>query len=327
MIGWRAWSRDGEPGPGSVPRLCCCQIGPTQTERSRPQPSTCSSICGLSVAERDNGASSWVAESEEPLQELCVNGNGHLETGGNPDLPWNCQKSPTCGVVVALIVVSSPLIAAIIALAGILSDALHWCTKELALVQFAAGSYQSEPHCSSASPGGVCPDVTASLLLPAPSAERLNNSSSWFVTRCATPNNHNGVEKQKSLFAAAKRSARTTEWDTEGNATISQRRKGAGPTAGAAAVHRVPPWLASTVSRKWVFLLRHKGVQDHWIGLRREQGQPWIWTNSTKFNHLFHLRGGGDCTYLNDQKGVSSSRCYMGRRWICSKPEVYVMVS
>ncbi|CAM5171561.1 unnamed protein product [Eretmochelys imbricata] len=258
MIGWRAWSRDGEPGPGSVPRLCCCQIGPTQSERSQPQPSTCSSICGLSVAERDNGASSWVAESEEPLQELCVNGNGHLETGGNPDPPWNCQKSPTCRVVVALIVVSSPLIAAIIALAGILC--------------------------------------------------RLNNSSSWFVTRSA-------------------KSARTTEWDTEGNATISQRRKGAGPTARAAAVHRVPPWLASTVSRKWVFLLGHKGVQDHWIGLRREQGQPWKWTNSTKFNHLFHLRGGGDCTYVNDQKGVSSSRCYMGRRWICSKPEVYVMVS
>ncbi|XP_073167576.1 uncharacterized protein [Lepidochelys kempii] len=120
-IGWRAWSRDGEPGPGPVPRLCCCQIRLTQTERSRPQPSTCCSVCGLSVAERDGGASSWVAESEEPLQELCVNGNGHLETGGNPDPPCNCQKSPTCGVVVALRVVSSALIAAIIALAVLAS--------------------------------------------------------------------------------------------------------------------------------------------------------------------------------------------------------------
>ncbi|CAM4468667.1 unnamed protein product [Lepidochelys olivacea] len=43
------------------------------------------------------------------------------------------------------------------------------------------------------------------LLLPAPSAERLNNSLSWFVTRCAAPNNRNGVEKQKSLFEASKR--------------------------------------------------------------------------------------------------------------------------
>ncbi|EMP31266.1 hypothetical protein UY3_11607 [Chelonia mydas] len=44
-----------------------------------------------------------------------------------------------------------------------------------------------------------------SELLPAPSAERQNNSRGWFATRCASPNNHNGVEKQKSLFAAAKR--------------------------------------------------------------------------------------------------------------------------
>ncbi|CAM5171358.1 unnamed protein product [Eretmochelys imbricata] len=140
------------------------------------------------------GPAAGAAESEELLQELCVNGNGHRETGGNPDPPWNCQKSPTCGVVVALIVVSSPLIAAIIALAD-----------------------------------------------------------------------------------------------------------------------------------SWAFLLRHKGIYDHWISLRREQGQPWKWTNGSEFNHLFQIRGGGDCAYLNNEKGVSSSRCYMERRWICSKPEVYVM--
>uniref|UniRef100_A0A8C3RZN0 C-type lectin domain-containing protein n=1 Tax=Chelydra serpentina TaxID=8475 RepID=A0A8C3RZN0_CHESE len=73
------------------------------------------------------------------------------------------------------------------------------------------------------------------------------------------------------------------------------------------------------------FLLRHKGVYDHWIGLRREQGQPWKWTNGTEFNHTFVIRGGGNCAYLNDEKGVSSSRCYMERRWICCKPEVSVM--
>ncbi|CAM5097452.1 unnamed protein product [Natator depressus] len=220
MIGWRFWSRDGEPGPGPLPRLCCWQIGPTQTERSRPQPSTCSSVCGLSVAERDNGASSWVAESEEPLQELCINGNGHLETGGNPDPPCNCKKSPTRRVVVALIAVSSALIAAIIALAE---------TK---------GSWtDSRSRCSA--PG-------ASLA---------------------------GIDSEQEM----------------------------------------------------AFLLRHKGVRDHWIGLRREQGQAWKWANGTEFNHLFQIRGGGDCAYLKDEKGVSSSRCYMGRRWICRKPEVYVM--
>ncbi|XP_044839599.1 C-type lectin domain family 2 member D-like [Mauremys mutica] len=74
-----------------------------------------------------------------------------------------------------------------------------------------------------------------------------------------------------------------------------------------------------------MFLVCYKGVHDHWIGLRREQGQPWKWTNGTEFNRLFVIRGGGDCAYLNDEKGVSSSRCSMERRWICSKPEVYVM--
>ncbi|XP_039373650.1 C-type lectin domain family 2 member D-like [Mauremys reevesii] len=77
--------------------------------------------------------------------------------------------------------------------------------------------------------------------------------------------------------------------------------------------------------QEMMFLLRYKGVHDHWIGLQKEQGQPWKWTNGTEFNLLFRIRGGSDCAYLNDKKGVSSSRCYMERRWICSKPEVYVM--
>uniref|UniRef100_A0A8C0J1W2 C-type lectin domain-containing protein n=1 Tax=Chelonoidis abingdonii TaxID=106734 RepID=A0A8C0J1W2_CHEAB len=76
--------------------------------------------------------------------------------------------------------------------------------------------------------------------------------------------------------------------------------------------------------QEMMFLLLHKDIHDHWIGLRREQGQPWKWTNGTLFNHPFQIRGGGDCAYLNEEKGVSSSRCYMERRWICSKPEVYV---
>ncbi|CAM5158428.1 unnamed protein product [Eretmochelys imbricata] len=77
--------------------------------------------------------------------------------------------------------------------------------------------------------------------------------------------------------------------------------------------------------QEMVFLLHHKGVYDHWISLRREQGQPWKCTNGTEFKDLFQIRGGGDCACLNDEKGVSSSRCYMGRQWICRKPEVYVM--
>ncbi|XP_074927787.1 C-type lectin domain family 2 member D-like isoform X2 [Chelonoidis abingdonii] len=72
------------------------------------------------------------------------------------------------------------------------------------------------------------------------------------------------------------------------------------------------------------FLLRYKSFLDRWIGLQREPGQPWRWPNGIEFDSQFQIRGGGDCAYLNDEKGVSSSRCYMERRWICSKPEVYV---
>uniref|UniRef100_A0A8C3HVR5 C-type lectin domain-containing protein n=1 Tax=Chrysemys picta bellii TaxID=8478 RepID=A0A8C3HVR5_CHRPI len=33
------------------------------------------------------------------------------------------------------------------------------------------------------------------------------------------------------------------------------------------------------------FLMRYKGRFDHWIGLRREPDQPWMWTNGTEFNN------------------------------------------
>uniref|UniRef100_A0A674IQS9 C-type lectin domain-containing protein n=1 Tax=Terrapene triunguis TaxID=2587831 RepID=A0A674IQS9_9SAUR len=72
------------------------------------------------------------------------------------------------------------------------------------------------------------------------------------------------------------------------------------------------------------FMLRYKGKSDHWIGLRREQkpDQPWKWTNGSEFNNWFPIRGGGDCPYLSDD-GVSSSKCYVGRHWICSKPDAF----
>uniref|UniRef100_A0A8C3HXK5 C-type lectin domain-containing protein n=1 Tax=Chrysemys picta bellii TaxID=8478 RepID=A0A8C3HXK5_CHRPI len=71
------------------------------------------------------------------------------------------------------------------------------------------------------------------------------------------------------------------------------------------------------------FLLRYKGKPDHWIGLWRDLGQPWKWANGTEFNNTFVIRGGGDCAYLNDEKGVSSSRCTNERHWICTKPDVF----
>ncbi|XP_039373020.1 C-type lectin domain family 2 member D-like [Mauremys reevesii] len=70
------------------------------------------------------------------------------------------------------------------------------------------------------------------------------------------------------------------------------------------------------------FMLRYKGLPDHWIGLRREQDQPWKWPNGTEFNNPFEVTVEGDCAYLNEKGVVSSSRCYTRRNWICSKPDV-----
>ncbi|XP_043352998.1 C-type lectin domain family 2 member D-like isoform X4 [Dermochelys coriacea] len=70
------------------------------------------------------------------------------------------------------------------------------------------------------------------------------------------------------------------------------------------------------------FTLRYRGNPYRWIGLQREQGhgQPWKWTNGTMFNNLFPVRGEGQCAYLNEH-GVSSSRCYSERHFICKQPD------
>ncbi|XP_050776878.1 C-type lectin domain family 2 member D-like [Gopherus flavomarginatus] len=172
------------------------------------------------------GPATGAAESEVPLQELRVDGNGHLEAGVEPEPCHNCKKSQTGPVVVALIVVSSALIAVIIALGD------GWIGYRGKCYYF------SETEGSWTYVQRLCSSFGASLA---------------------------GIDSEQELM----------------------------------------------------FLLRHKDIHEHWIGLWREQGQPWKWTNSTEFNDLFQIRGGGDCAYLNDEKGVSSSRCYMERRWIC----------
>ncbi|XP_058414816.1 C-type lectin domain family 2 member D isoform X2 [Diceros bicornis minor] len=73
------------------------------------------------------------------------------------------------------------------------------------------------------------------------------------------------------------------------------------------------------------FLLRYKGPSDHWIGLSREQGQSWKWTDGTEWTRCFPITGGGECAYLND-KGASSARRYTERKWICSKPDTYAQM-
>ncbi|XP_029441942.1 C-type lectin domain family 2 member D-like isoform X2 [Rhinatrema bivittatum] len=66
------------------------------------------------------------------------------------------------------------------------------------------------------------------------------------------------------------------------------------------------------------FTMRYKGRSDHWIGLRREQGQPWRWPDGSQFNNLFTILAESDCAYLNDA-GPKSASCQMHRKWICTE--------
>ncbi|XP_067319447.1 C-type lectin domain family 2 member D-like [Anolis sagrei] len=69
------------------------------------------------------------------------------------------------------------------------------------------------------------------------------------------------------------------------------------------------------------FFLRYKSPPDHWIGLQKDSGQPWIWINGSIFTEWFFMlptEKGRRCAYLN-HKAVASSSCTREERWICSK--------
>ncbi|XP_032761468.1 C-type lectin domain family 2 member D2-like [Rattus rattus] len=71
------------------------------------------------------------------------------------------------------------------------------------------------------------------------------------------------------------------------------------------------------------FLRRHKGSFDYWIGLHRESSaHPWKWTDNTEYNNLVSIGGVENHGFLSDN-GISSSREYIKRNWICSKPNSY----
>ncbi|NXA72946.1 CLC2H protein, partial [Thryothorus ludovicianus] len=70
------------------------------------------------------------------------------------------------------------------------------------------------------------------------------------------------------------------------------------------------------------FVLRYKGISEHWIGLSRgDEEQPWQWVNRSPLSHLFQIHGDGLCAYLDDN-GLSSSHCSTERSWICNKHEL-----
>ncbi|XP_075769654.1 C-type lectin domain family 2 member B-like [Pelodiscus sinensis] len=68
------------------------------------------------------------------------------------------------------------------------------------------------------------------------------------------------------------------------------------------------------------FIRRYKDPSSrYWIGLRREPGQPWRWTNGTVFSGWFAIAGGEWCAFLSNGH-CGSSHCSGEGRWICSEP-------
>ncbi|XP_067406914.1 C-type lectin domain family 2 member D-like [Emydura macquarii macquarii] len=185
--------------------------------------------------------------------QVPVNGDGDLQTGGQPDPHGNCRKRNRRKRIIAIVLV-------------------------LALVFLVL--------------------LTATLLpvLPAkPSSADLGPPAGP-----ACPDGWVGYQRKCYYFS-----------ESEGNWTYCRSNCSA---LGAS--------LAGIDSeQELTFLLRYKGVLDHWIGLHRDPGQRWKWTNGTAFNGLFTIGGSGDCAYLNYVADGSSSRCSAERRWICSKPE------
>ncbi|XP_077781323.1 C-type lectin domain family 2 member B-like [Podarcis muralis] len=68
------------------------------------------------------------------------------------------------------------------------------------------------------------------------------------------------------------------------------------------------------------FLLKNNPA-DYWIGLQREEGQPWKWANGSDFNQWFNFGADGHCAFLN-APNISSSFCENKRHWICRRPHL-----
>ncbi|XP_036036272.1 early activation antigen CD69-like [Onychomys torridus] len=68
-----------------------------------------------------------------------------------------------------------------------------------------------------------------------------------------------------------------------------------------------------------VFLKRHAGGQEHWIGLNKEANQTWKWANGKEFNNWFNLTGSERCVSLN-YTDITTVDCEANLHWVCSKP-------
>ncbi|XP_069506581.1 C-type lectin domain family 2 member B-like isoform X2 [Ambystoma mexicanum] len=75
-----------------------------------------------------------------------------------------------------------------------------------------------------------------------------------------------------------------------------------------------------TTQEEMDFVMRYKGIDDHWIGLKREKDGEWTWPNGTAFNNWFDVQGDSNCAYLNHD-GAKNARCYGDRKWVCTLRE------
>ncbi|KAJ6644729.1 hypothetical protein lerEdw1_013611 [Lerista edwardsae] len=70
------------------------------------------------------------------------------------------------------------------------------------------------------------------------------------------------------------------------------------------------------------FLIKFTRPHHYWIGLSREEGKSWRWTNGTDLNNQFEVRGEGQCAYLNDN-GISSTWCFTNKTFLCNLPDAF----
>lgn len=67
------------------------------------------------------------------------------------------------------------------------------------------------------------------------------------------------------------------------------------------------------------FVRKYKGKFDSYIGLYRESSNhTWKWIDNTEYNILVPIGGKEDYAYVHG-RGISTSRIYTERAWICSK--------
>uniref|UniRef100_A0A8C3SPR1 C-type lectin domain-containing protein n=1 Tax=Chelydra serpentina TaxID=8475 RepID=A0A8C3SPR1_CHESE len=62
------------------------------------------------------------------------------------------------------------------------------------------------------------------------------------------------------------------------------------------------------------FMMRYKGIREHWIGLWREEGQSWKWVNGSDFNSvLVSTYPQSPCLWAGSPTGLHLPWCSMAK--------------